>query len=226
MYQTNTKSRKNLLKEKIDGLFEKMFIRRLTDKILVLFPWGNFAEKQEFDMGKELIYQLSREIDEKGHQFVKSSSGKLEFGAIKTNCNLTPAPIILSEGVITNPETNHGYGLVHIEARHGNQIRQGGYHSVIEFIEEVANSFDVIREGKSRNGNNTYLLQLAKERYNYTLIVELSNNGTYWNVNTAGIFKTTYGAKRNVVYNRHTTAKQPAETVEVSLNEKQSSTTS
>ena len=56
-------------------------------------------------------------------------------------------------------------------------------------------------------------------------MVELSGDGTYWNINTAGIFKTSYGAKRNVVYNRHTTAKQSAETDEASLSGEQSGTT-
>ena len=56
-------------------------------------------------------------------------------------------------------------------------------------------------------------------------MVELSGDGTYWNINTAGIFKTSYGAKRNVVYNRHTTAKQSAETVEATLSGEQSGTT-
>ena len=37
---------------------------------------------------------------------------------------LVDAPILLSEGIITNPKTKEGYGLIHIEARHGKQIRQ------------------------------------------------------------------------------------------------------
>ena len=56
-------------------------------------------------------------------------------------------------------------------------------------------------------------------------MVELSGDGTYWNINTAGFFKTSYGAKRNVVYNHHTTAKQSAETVEATLSGEQSGTT-
>ena len=98
-------------------------------------------------------------------------------------------------------------------------------NSVIEFIEEVAKKYEIIREGNNRNGNKTFMLQFSK-KHNHTLIIELSSDGTYWNINTAGIFKKTYGAKRNVVYNRHTTAKQSAETVEVSQSEEQSGTTS
>lgn len=44
-------------------------------------------------------------------------------------------------------------------------------------------------------------------------MVELSGDGTYWNINTAGIFKTSYGKNAKEVYNRHTTDKPTAESV-------------
>ncbi len=138
---------------------------------------------------------------------------------------LAPAPILLSEGVITNPQTNAGYGLVHIEARHGKEIRNAGYPSVVAFIEEVARHYDVIREGINRAGEQTYMLQLT-DRHNNTLMVELSGDGTYYNINTAGIFKTSYGRNRREVYNRHTTANQSTESGEASQGEAQSGTTS
>lgn len=173
---------------------------------------------------EQLTYHLSDEVDENGRQFVLTSDGNVEFGKIGSDTGLTPAPILLSEGMITNPETNDGYGLVHIEARHGEQIRNASYESMLEFIEEVAKNYEVIREGKNRDGQQTYMLQLT-DKHNNTLMVELSGDGTYWNINTAGIFKTSYGAKRNVVYNRHTTAKQSAGTVEATLSGEQSGTT-
>lgn len=166
---------------------------------------------------------LSDEVDENGRQFVLNSNGNIVFGEIGEDSGLTPAPILLSEGLITNPATNDGYGLVHIEARHGDQIRNAGYKSVVEFVEEVAKNYEVIREGKDRNGHQTYMLQLT-DKHNNTLMVELSGDGTYWNINTAGIFKTSYGKNRKEVYNRHTTAKQPTETVEASQDAEQSGT--
>lgn len=51
---------------------------------------------------------------------VAAAKGEVEFGEIGNS----PAPILLSEGVITYPKTDAGYGLVHIEARHGDQIRK------------------------------------------------------------------------------------------------------
>ena len=168
--------------------------------------------------------RLSDEIDENGRQFVLTSNGQLSFGEITEESGLTPAPILLSEGIITNPATNDGYGLVHIEARHGDQIRKAGYKSVIEFIEDVAQNYERVKEGNIRNGNPTYLIQL-KDKHNNTLIVELSSDGNYWNINTAGIFKESYGKNRREIYNRHTTVQQSAETVGASQEAEQSGTT-
>ena len=90
-----------------------------------------------------------------------------------------------------------------------------GYNSVVEFVENVAKNYEIIREGIERDGHQTYMLQL-KDKHNNTLMVELSGDGTYWNINTAGIFKTSYGKNRKEVYNRYTTVKQSTETAEVS----------
>lgn len=162
-------------------------------------------------MGTEPIYKLSHEIDEQGHRFVTTSTGELEFGSINTSSSLTPAPIFLSEGAI------YGYGLVHIEAQHGNQIRNRGYRSVIEFIEDVAKNYSVIREGRLRTNNKTYLIQLVKERHNYTLIVELSGDGAYWNINTAGIFRVSYAANNKIVYDGKVTSIMPSDTTGMSI---------
>ena len=179
-------------------------------------------EEYEKEKGQ---YQLSDEVDENGRQFVLTTDGKLAFGEITADTGLVSAPILLSEGVITNPATNDGYGLVHIEARHGDEIRKAGYESVIKFIEEVAKNYQVIRKGKERDGLQTYMLQLT-DKHNNTLMVELSGDGSYWNINTAGIFKTTYGAKNDIVYNRPTSVKQPAETVEATQSDELNGTRS
>ena len=168
--------------------------------------------------------QLSQEKDEHGMKFVISKDGTTTFGRMESESGLADVPIKLSEGVITNPVTKEGYGLVHIEARHGDQIRNAGFATVVDFVEEVAKNYEVIREGIERNGNQTYLLQLT-DKNNNTLIVELSGDETYWNINTAGIFRNSYGAKNKVVYNRHATEKQSAETVEASLSGELNGTT-
>ena len=184
---------------------------------------GEAKARAKAEAEEETGVKLSDEIDENGRQFVLTSNGDLAFGEIGKNTGLTEAPILLSEGVITNTSTNDGYGLAHIEARHGEQIRKAGYKSVIDFIEKVAKNYDVIKKGSLRDGRQTYRLQLT-DKHNNTLMVELSDDGAYWNINTAGIFKTSYGKKNEEVYNRHTTVKQSVETVETSQDTEQSDT--
>lgn len=183
---------------------------------------GGFGQRQG-DLAEAEEIKLSDEIDENGRQFVLTSEGKLAFGEIGEDTGLTTAPILLSEGLITNPATNDGYGLAHIEARHGDQIRKAGYKSVVDFIETVAKNYDVIKEGNLRDGHQTYRLQLT-DKHNNTLMIELSGDGTYWNINTAGIFKTSYGKNNKEVYSRHTTAKQPVEAAETSQDAEQRDT--
>ena len=164
-----------------------------------------------------------KERDENGQPFVVSSDGTTTFGEITEDTGLTAAPIKLSEGVAD--EMGNGYGLRHIEARHGDQIRKAGFSSVKEFIEQVAKNYDVIKEGSDRNGNKTYRLLLT-DKHNNTLMIELSKDGSYWNVNTAGVFKKSYGKDKKKVYNRHTTVKQSAETAETSQANEHSGTQS
>ena len=164
-----------------------------------------------------------KERDENGQPFVVSSDGTTTFGEITEDTGLTVAPIKLSEGMAD--EKGNGYGLRHIEARHGDQIRKAGFSSVEEFIEQVAKNYDVIKEGSDRNGNKTYRLLLT-DKHNNTLMIELSKDGSYWNVNTAGVFKKSYGKDKKEVYNRHTTVKQSAETAETSQADEHSGTQS
>lgn len=131
-------------------------------------------------------YNLSDEIDEDGSLFVISSTGTTVFGEIKEETGLTPAPIKLSRG-------NSKYGLVHLEKRHGEQIRKAGFNSVEEFVEYVCKNYNRIRQGENSAGeeNGTYLLQI-EDNHNNTLYVELSADGSYWGVNSGGVFiKTT-----------------------------------
>lgn len=53
-----------------------------------------------------------------------------------------------------------------------------GYNSVVEFVENVAKNYEIIREEIERDGHQTYMLQL-KDKHNNTLMVEFSGDGTY-----------------------------------------------
>ncbi len=86
-------------------------------------------ESQQKQTG--IPYRLSNELDENGCPFVLASDGTTIFGEINEETGLIPAPIKLSEGT-------KDYGLLHIESRHGQQIKQSGFKGVIEFVENVA----------------------------------------------------------------------------------------
>ena len=150
---------------------------------------------------EEISYQLSDEVDEYGKPFVLAKDGSTTFGTIDSDSGLTEAPIRLSLGENTTDDNgaNHGYGLLHIEAGHGDQIRNAGYASVEEFVEEVAKNYTDIREGALIGDNQTYLLEVSDE-HNNTLFIQLSKDGTYWNVNSAGIFKKKYSRRKPKVY--------------------------
>ena len=103
---------------------------------------------------------LSEEVNEFDKPFVISSNGTTIFGEVGADSGLTAAPIKLSvgENVKDDNGANHGYGLLHIEAGHGDQIRAAGFSSVEEFVETVARNYDTIREGSIIADNQTYLL--------------------------------------------------------------------
>ena len=143
------------------------------------------------------------DVDENGHSFVKSSDGTTVFGEITEDSGLTAAPIKLSEGFNSTDEkgNNIGYGLLHIQAGHGEQILKAGYPSVEKFVEDVCRNYKEIRIGRDRKSNQTYmLLELHDEKHKRTLYVELSHDGTYWNVNSGGIFKNKYTDKNDIVW--------------------------
>ena len=143
------------------------------------------------------------EVDENGHLFVKASDGGFIFGEITSRSGLTEAPIKLSEGfnIVDEDGNNHGYGLLHIQAERGEQILEAGYSSVAEFVEDVTKNYQEIRIGRVRKGNQTYmLLEFHDEQHKRTLYVELSHDGSYWNVNSGGIFRNGYSEKKDIVW--------------------------
>ena len=143
------------------------------------------------------------DVDENGHPFIPSSDGTTVFGEITEDSGLTAAPIKLSEGFNKTDEkgNNIGYGLLHIQAGHGQQILEAGYPSVERFVEDVCRNYKEIRIGRNRKSNQTYmLLELHDEKHKRTLYVELSHDGTYWNVNSGGIFRNKYTDKNDIVW--------------------------
>ena len=157
------------------------------------------AERKE-EKERKTKEKERKERDENGQPFVVSSDGTTTFGEITEDTGLTAAPIKLSEG-FQDANTGKGYGLVHIEANHGEQIRQAGFTSVKEFVSFVATHYDPdnIRVGKRRDdGSDTFLIQVT-DTHDNTLFIELSKDGSYWNVNSGGIFRKGYSNKKETV---------------------------
>ena len=166
----------------------------------------NLGEQQEAGRGTDRTGKTpgissggNQEVDENGRPFIKANNGTTIFGEIREDSGLTPAPIKLSKGY--QDSNGKGYGLAHIEANHGEQIRNTGFASVEEFVSYVAENYDSdnIRVGKRRpEGSSTFLIQIT-DIHDNTLFVELSKDESYWNVNSGGVFRKGYSNKKETV---------------------------
>ncbi|WP_415127984.1 hypothetical protein [Paracoccus sp. (in: a-proteobacteria)] len=80
--------------------------------------------------------------------FVKSPNGSYDFGEIDRDVaailGRQSGPLRLRRGDETS-------GLIHIESRHGDQIRKMGFPSVEEFVQTIAHGFTAVygREGRA-----------------------------------------------------------------------------
>ncbi|MBO7616659.1 MAG: hypothetical protein J6T22_05595 [Bacteroidales bacterium] len=142
-------------------------------------------------------YCISTIMDQNGLPFVEAPYGGVDFGHITVEQNLPPAPIRLSIGDRNN-------GLMHIEIRHGDQIRKAGFKTVVAFVAYVAQNYNSIKKGNMYRSSadeesQTYLVQLTDE-HNNTLWVQLSKDDTYWNVNSAGVLSKRYGRKKENIW--------------------------
>lgn len=176
----------------------------------------------------EVNAPLSDEVNKFGVPFVLSSDGTTTFGEVAVESGLKAAPIKLSlgENSVDDEGVNHGYGYLHIDAGHGQQILSPGtgFKSIEEFVETVARNYDTIREGNQVAGNQTYLLELSDE-HNNTLFIQLSHDGSYWNVNSAGIFRKKYSRRMREVASLLTIGNSSStETVEVNRGQKDGAT--
>ena len=104
------------------------------------------------------------------------------------------------------------------------QRRSAGYASVIDFVEYVAKNYNEIKRGesyKNKQGgeNETFLVQLT-DGHNNTLYVQLSRDGEYWNVNSAGIFSKRYGRDRETIWSASEVQNSGSATVDNVLQSK------
>ena len=157
------------------------------------------AQAVEPTIQEEVVPEATpEEVDENGYRFMVAPNGTTIWGEINEDSGLPAAPIKLSEGY--QDKNGKGYGLNHIEANHGEQIRKAGFESVKDFVSYVANNYDKdnIRVGNKRGSSSTYLIQVV-DTHDNTLFIELSRDGSYWNVNSGGIFRKDYSSKKETV---------------------------
>jgi peptidoglycan/LPS O-acetylase OafA/YrhL len=120
-------------------------------------------------------------------------------------------PIILAPGW-HDDATGRGSGLLHIEARHGAEIRAAGYADTTRFVLDIARGFT---EVFGQSGDRLFLVRRDPVRTrpadpHDVLIV--SQAATGWHVETAGRFKASYIDKREKLWQAvHTAAPQPSE---------------
>ncbi len=78
---------------------------------------------------------------------------------------------------------------------HEKEILNSGFSSVHDFVENVANSFTEIKEGK----NGSYLLEKG-DSYHNTLFVALSKERDYWKVISGGVFRIRYSKNKKTIH--------------------------
>lgn len=130
--------------------------------------------------------------DENGNPFAKTKDNNVDFGYLTSETGLSEAPIRLVDGTTS-------YGKQHIEQNHGSQIRRAGFETVEDFVSHVSSNYNVVRLGNKYFDKNTYILEVA-DKNNKTLFIELSSDGTYWNVNSAGVFRKGYSKNEEVIW--------------------------
>lgn len=118
------------------------------------------------------------------NDFVTAPNGSIDFGEITPEIakaiGRQAGKIRLTNGIQNSDGT--GYGLAHIEANHGEQIRSLGYETVENFVQEIASKFSEVWRAKAGQ-----LLVTIKDGRKDVMFIQLSpsEKGDYYRVNSA-----------------------------------------
>lgn len=131
-------------------------------------------------------------------EFVLASDGSVNFGEITADMakvmGRQAGKIRLQQGVQNSDGT--GYGLAHIEANHGEQIRGAGYESVEQFVSESIAGMDSVWSP----GKTTQLVALQSSKKGQAVFIQLQpavdEAGDYYRINTAFPVSGGYAQKR------------------------------
>lgn len=118
-------------------------------------------------------------------EFIPAPDGSIDYGEITTEMGTAmrrqAGPMRLQIGK-HDERTNRGWGLAHIEARHGKQIRALGYESIPAFVSEVAGAVQEVWQADGRQ----ILVTVNDGRKDVMYIqLEPSDAGDYYRINSA-----------------------------------------
>ncbi len=169
--KTEKESKEQKQATDLDAMFDDLLAEEAGDK-----PASSKKPKTE----KEAKEQKSQGANE----FVLAPNGSLTFGQINQEQGAAirrqAGEIRLTRG-IQNPDGT-GYGLAHIEANHGDQIRSAGFESVESFVFGVATRFNEILQASGKQ----LLVAVDGGRKDVMFIqLEPFGSGEFYRVNTA-----------------------------------------
>lgn len=157
----------------------KAFEKADAEAASILRQIGEAVQPREPSAGAP---KFSRSASSK--DFVSAPDGSINFGEITkeigSKIKRQAAPIRLPRGVQNGDGT--GYGLAHIEANHGKEIRNAGFESVESFVAHVAKNFNEVLHASGRQ-----ILVAVKNGRQDVMFVQLepSQDGDYYRINTA-----------------------------------------
>ncbi|MBQ1784622.1 MAG: PLxRFG domain-containing protein [Gammaproteobacteria bacterium] len=119
--------------------------------------------------------------------FIEAPGGGIDFGEISSDVAVVigrqPGKIRLQQGEQRADGT--GYGLAHIEARHGSQIRNAGFDSVEQFVSAAIADMDSIW----RPGRTAQIVAIKSKEKGKAVFIELQpatdEAGDFYRVNSA-----------------------------------------
>ena len=162
--------------------------------------------------GPELAPEGERFTAKGPDDLVRLADGSTDLGHVPDGLPVPAGPIELPRGG-QRADGRTGSGLLHIEARHGAQIRAAGFTDVAHFVADVASHVTEIRQDEI---GKLFLVRRATDRTRRgdahdALIAGLARDASGgWRVETAGPFRARYLEKREVLWQAvHTAAPQP-----------------
>lgn len=144
-----------------------------------------------------------------GQVFVRTVDYKTDLGQIDGQAiGRESGPIRLPRGH-AEPGTGTGFGEAHIEARHGDELRNAGYRDAADFVGQVAQGYNAVYRGRSGG-----LLLVRKTDSSEVAVVNLRPDGDagFYEVQTAAIYRNKFFDNKKKLWEKPRQASQGPET--------------